>query len=99
MEAKLVEMSKLLLFTIAQSCLFLHPSTVNQSRSLQADPNFNSPWVVALYSNDSTLAPYDGTPTGYFGVVEQCEGINEGILCHLRKRHLKNKEINLTLLD
>ena len=59
---------------------------VNSSGFLQVGPALSSSRVVALHSNDSALAPHDGTPAGHFGVVDQCKSINEGILSHLEKK-------------
>lgn len=39
---------------------------------------------MALNSNHSTPAPYDVGFAQHFGVVDQREGINERILCHLK---------------
>lgn len=54
-----------------------------------------SPQVVALHTDDGALAPDYGSSVGLPGFVDELEGVDEGVLLHLRRdrlaprRHMK----------
>lgn len=39
---------------------------------------------MALHTDDSALAPDDGRSVGLPGAVDELEGVDEGVLLHLR---------------
>lgn len=41
---------------------------------------------MALQIDDGALTPDDGRSVGLPGTVDELEGVNEGVLLHLRRR-------------